>query len=171
MVARQGRAAVLFHPEQRRPVTAGDLAALAHLTQLRTLTIGSDQVTDAGGHGYNRPEDIEIIGNTLYVAVTEGVYEDGVQTFDGRVLAIDLWSLEVSNFIKPGINVPVEIGVPGDADFQTGFDNPDNLAETPDGKLVIVEDNVPSDIWVASKQRDRRDAASGERAGYSIGQV
>jgi hypothetical protein len=106
--------------------------------------------TDAGGHGYNRPEDIEIIGNTLYVAVTEGVYEDGVQTFDGRVLAIDLWTLEVSNFIKPGVNVPVEIGVPGDADFQTGFDNPDNLAETPDGKLVIVEDNVPSDIWIAA---------------------
>jgi len=73
-----------------------------------------------------------------------------VQTFDGRVLAIDLWTLEVSNFIKPGVNVPVEIGVPGDADFQTGFDNPDNLAETPDGKLVIVEDNVPSDIWIAA---------------------
>lgn len=115
--------------------------------------------TDAGGHGYNRPEDIEIIGNTLYVAVTEGVYENGVQTFDGRVLAINLWTLEVSNFIKPGMNVPVEVGVPGDPDFQTGFDNPDNLAQTPDGKLVIVEDNVPSDIWVASRNRDKNGAA------------
>ena len=49
----------------------------------------------------------------------------------------------------PGQNAPVEIGRPGDANFQTGFDNPDNLAESPDGRLVIVEDNVPSDVWFA----------------------
>lgn len=107
-----------------------------------------------GGTGYNRPEDIEIIGNTLYVAVTEGVYMDGTQTFDGRVLAINLNSLEVSNFIKPGVNVPVEIGRPGDEDFQSGLDNPDNLAQTPDGKLIIVEDNVPSDIWIAERDEN-----------------
>ncbi|MGR9073443.1 MAG: alkaline phosphatase PhoX, partial [Gammaproteobacteria bacterium] len=105
--------------------------------------------TDNGGHGYNRPEDLEIIGNTLYVAVTEGIYVGGSQTFDGRVLAINLDTLEVSNFVKPGENAPIEIGTPGDANFQTGFDNPDNLAESPDGRLVIVEDNVPSDIWFA----------------------
>lgn len=105
--------------------------------------------TAFGGHGYNRPEDLEIIGNTLYVAVTEGIYIDGSQTFDGRVLAINLHSLEVSNFIKPGINAPVEIGRPGDEDFQTGFDNPDNLGQTPDGKLMIIEDNKPSDLWIA----------------------
>jgi secreted PhoX family phosphatase len=110
--------------------------------------------TDFGGTGYNRPEDIEIIGNTLYVAVTEGVYVDGVQTFDGRVLAVNLNSLEVSNFIKPGVNAPIEIGRPGDEDFQSGIDNPDNLAKTPDGKLIIVEDNVPSDIWIAEGDLD-----------------
>ena len=110
--------------------------------------------TAFGGHGYNRPEDIEIIGNTLYVAVTEGVYVDGSETFDGRVLAIDLNSLKVSNFIKPGINAPVEIGRPGDEGFETGFDDPDNLAKTPDGKLIIVEDNVPSDIWICEKDED-----------------
>ena len=55
----------------------------------------------------------------------------------------------VSNFVKPGVNVPIEVGSPGDANFQTGFDNPDNLASSPDGRLVIVEDNVPSDIWFA----------------------
>ena len=55
--------------------------------------------TDFGGTGYNRPEDLEIIGNTLYVAVTEGLYVDGSQTFDGRVLAINLQSLEVVNYI------------------------------------------------------------------------
>lgn len=105
--------------------------------------------TDAGGTGYNRPEDLEVIGNTLYAAVTEGVYVDGSQSFDGRVLAINLDTLQVTNFVKPGVNVPVEIGRPGDADFQTGLDNPDNLAKAPDGRLVIVEDNVPSDIWFA----------------------
>lgn len=105
--------------------------------------------TAADGAGYNRPEDIEIIGNTLYIAVTEGVYVDGSQTFDGRVLAVNLNSLEVSNFIKPGVNAPVELGRPGDENFQSGLDNPDNLAKTPDGKLIIVEDNVPSDIWIA----------------------
>jgi hypothetical protein len=107
--------------------------------------------TDFGGTGYNRPEDLEIIGDTLYVAVTEGIYVDGSQIFDGRVLAIDLNALDVSNFVKPGFNAAVEIGRPGDEDFETGFDNPDNLAQTPDGKLIIVEDNVPSDIWIAER--------------------
>lgn len=104
--------------------------------------------TDAGGTGWNRPEDIERIGNTLYVAVTEGTYVNGTQQFDGWVLAVELNSLEVSVFVKPGLNVPVETG------GQTGFDNPDNLAVSPDGKLVIVEDNVPSDIWFASGDND-----------------
>lgn len=38
---------------------------------------------------------------------------------------------------------------------RTGFDGPDNLAQTPDGKLIIIEDNVPSDIWIADKDRDK----------------
>lgn len=105
--------------------------------------------TDFGGHGYNRPEDLEIIGNTLYAAITEGIYVNGSQTFDGRVIAINLDTMMVTEFVKPGVNVPVEIGRPDDATFQTGFDNPDNLAESPEGHLVIVEDNVPSDIWFA----------------------
>lgn len=110
--------------------------------------------TAAGGTGYNRPEDIEIIGNTLYVAVTEGNPNgnDDPGEYEGRVLAIDLQSLDVTDFVKPGVNVPVESG-------QTGFDNPDNLAQTPDGKLIIVEDNVPSDIWIADKDRDGDGAA------------
>jgi hypothetical protein len=111
--------------------------------------------TDAGGTGWNRPEDLEIIGDTMYVAVTEGRYEGGVEIYDGRVLAINLRTLKVTDFVKPGVNAPLEIGVPGDPDFQTGFDNPDNLAESPDGKLIIVEDNVPSDIWFVSGDRNR----------------
>ena len=89
------------------------------------------------------------------MAVTEGPTNGGTtgQAFDGRVLAINLWSLEVSDFVKPGVNVPVETS------SQTGFDNPDNLAQTPDGKLIIVEDNVPSDIWVVDVDRDGDGAA------------
>ncbi len=115
--------------------------------------------TTAGGASYNRPEDLQIIGNTLYAAITEGDFLAGKESYDGRVLAIDLSSMMVSNFIKPGINVPIEIGKPGDANFQTGFDNPDNLAATPDGKLMIIEDNVPSDIWVAGTDKNGDGAA------------
>jgi secreted PhoX family phosphatase len=106
--------------------------------------------TDFGGHGYNRPEDLEIIDGVLYAAITEGPRNGtSTQEYDGRVIAINLESMMVSNFVVPGKNAPVEIGRPGDANFQTGFDNPDNLAESPDGRLVIVEDNVPSDVWFA----------------------
>lgn len=116
--------------------------------------------TEAGGTSYQRPEDLELIGETLYVAITEGSQDDnGDQRYDGRVVAIDLETMRVSNFVKPGGNAPVEIGRPGDALFQTGFDNPDNLAETPDGKLVIIEDNSPSDIWIAGKDHSGDGAA------------
>jgi hypothetical protein len=118
--------------------------------------------SEFGGTSYQRPEDLEIIGETLYVAITEGTRDPvGDQNYDGRVLAIDLNSIRVSDFVKPGINAPVEIGTPGSPVFQTGFDNPDNLAESADGKLVIVEDNVPSDIWFAARDHDNDGAADG----------
>ena len=109
----------------------------------------------AGGASYQRPEDLEIIGDTLYVAVTEGPQdESGKELFEGRVLAINLGSMVVSNFVKPGANAPIEKGKPGEKGFQTGMDSVDNLAVTPDGKLMILEDNLPSDIWVADKDHD-----------------
>ncbi|MBQ0720575.1 MAG: DUF839 domain-containing protein [Gammaproteobacteria bacterium] len=111
--------------------------------------------TAAGGASYQRPEDLEVIDGTLYVAVTEGPRNDeGDEYFEGRVLAINLNSLQVSNFIKPGINAPIEMGKPGDDGFQTGMDSVDNLGTTPDGKLMIVEDNKPSDIWIADKDHN-----------------
>jgi secreted PhoX family phosphatase len=107
--------------------------------------------TAAGGQSYQRPEDLEIIGDTLYVAVTEGPRDEtGKELYEGRVISINLDNMKVSNFIKPDVNVAVEIGKPGDEGFQTGFDSVDNLAETPDGNLMVIEDNSPSDIWVAS---------------------
>lgn len=107
--------------------------------------------TDFGGTSYQRPEDMQIIGNTLYVAVTEGL------GYAGRVLAINLWDMQVSNYVKPGMNAPVE----NRAEKVTGFAQVDNLAATADGKLVMIEDNVPSDIWIATEANDRNGVAAG----------
>ena len=111
--------------------------------------------SEAGGASYQRPEDLEIIDNVLYVAVTEGPLDEaGDEIYEGRVLAINLDTLKVTNFVKPGVNAPVEKGKPGAEGFQTGMDSVDNLAATADGKLMIVEDNLPSDIWVADKDHN-----------------
>ena len=124
--------------------------------------------TEAGGQSYQRPEDVEIIGDMLYVAITEGPRdaktnpvtdelsfkdENGdryKEMYEGRVIAVNLVTMEVTNFVKPGVNVPVEIGKPGDEGHQTGFDSVDNLAEAPNGDLIMIEDNKPSDIWFAT---------------------
>jgi hypothetical protein len=114
--------------------------------------------TQAGGQSYQRPEDLEIINNVLYAAITEGPRDtattDGTlgfksELYEGRVISIDLSTMEVKNFIKPGVNVAVEIGKPGEVGHQSGFDSVDNLAKIGD-VLVMIEDNVPSDIWYAS---------------------
>lgn len=118
-------------------------------------SIARESGTLAGGASYQRPEDLEIIGDTLYIAVTEGPRdEEGDELFEGRVLSVNLDSMVVSNFIKPGVNAPIEMGKPGQEGFQTGMDSVDNLGTTPDGKLMIVEDNKPSDIWIADKDHN-----------------
>jgi uncharacterized protein len=65
-------------------------------------------------------------------------------------VAIDLKRQALSTFVHAGENVPVE----NRAASVTGFNNPDNLAKGPDGRLWMVEDNVPSDIWVAGLDKD-----------------
>ena len=96
---------------------------------------------DVGATAFGRPEDLERIGNTLYVAITS----------EARVLSIALdKNTLVRNFVKTGANVPEE----NEATQITGFKSPDNLANGPDGKLWIAEDNVPSDIWVAEPDND-----------------
>jgi len=110
--------------------------------------------TEFGGQSYQRPEDLEIIGDTLYAAITEGPRDEfGKEYYEGRVISINLETLEVANFVKADVNVAVEIGKPGEEGFQTGFDSVDNLAEAPDGRLIMIEDNKPSDIWFASTKR------------------
>jgi hypothetical protein len=116
--------------------------------------------TEFGGQSYQRPEDIEIIDGVLYVAITEGPRDEtGKELYEGRVISIDLESMKVRNFVKPDVNVPVEIGRPGDAGHQTGFDSVDNLAEAPNGDLIMIEDNVPSDIWFASTRTNEYGAS------------
>jgi hypothetical protein len=90
---------------------------------------------------FGRPEDVQIIGNVLYVAITS----------EDRVVAIDLRKDELTTFVGAGVNLPVEDEDAG----VTGFNGPDNLAKGPSGQLWMVEDNVPSDIWVAGRDRDR----------------
>jgi len=85
---------------------------------------------------YGRPEDVERIGPVLYVALTT----------EDRVIAIDLAKGNVATFVQAGLNAPVE----NQGQSVTGFNNPDNLAEGPDGRLWIVEDNDASDIWAAA---------------------
>lgn len=103
---------------------------------------------NVGATGYGRPEDLERIGNMLYVAITS----------ENRVLSISLGNTPVvRNFVKAGLNVPIENRTAG----VTGFRSPDNLANGPDGKLWIVEDNVPSDIWVALPDKDGDGASDG----------
>lgn len=58
--------------------------------------------------------------------------------------------MAVRNFVKADVNVAVEIGNPDDESFQTGFDSVDSLPESPDGHLLMIEDNRPSDICFAS---------------------
>ena len=112
--------------------------------------------TMAGGASYQRPEDLEIIDGKLYVAITEGPRDEyGKEYYEGRVISVDLESMEVKNFVKAGVNVAVEIGKPGEVGHQTGFDSVDNLAEAPNGDLIMIEDNSPSDIWFASTRTDK----------------
>lgn len=116
--------------------------------------------TKEGGASYQRPEDLEIINGILYAAVTEGPRDEyGKEYYEGRVLAIDLETMKVTNFVKAGVNVPVEMGKPAEDGHQTGFDSVDNLAKAPNGELVMVEDNKPSDIWFASTQTNEYGAS------------
>lgn len=101
-----------------------------------------------GATSYGRPEDLERIGKTLYVAITS----------EARVLSISLNNEPVvENFVKAGVNAPLE----NKAANVTGFKSPDNLANGPDGKLWIVEDNSPSDIWVAEADKNDDGLADG----------
>jgi hypothetical protein len=169
---RSGESGAIFKfvPDRRGDLSSGQLYALRVRDGQRTgpaewvpldldqMTFDSDAAAQAvGATGWDRPEDIEIATSTgnnkggqqvLYVAVTES---SDLPQDNGLVLRIELDGDQayVSNYVEPGVNVPVEVGNPFRTDAGTGFDDPDNLALAPNGDLYITEDDSPSDIWVA----------------------
>jgi uncharacterized protein len=152
-----------FVPDRKGDLSSGQLFALrvagadktgeAEWLLLPTEAGQANSVaaaTAAGATGYNRPEDVEIGGNILYVAVTG----------ENTVLAIELreptggtshGTALVSNFVKAGVNAP-------SAPATDAFTFPDNLALDPAGNLYITEDpggtapskTIGDDIWVAT---------------------
>jgi hypothetical protein len=105
-----------------------------------------------GASQFCRPEDLERIGQTLYVALTcEDVNNAANTSGPGAVLAVNLGENPAVNYaMAAGKNAPFENRDAG----ITGFKGPDNLANGPDGKLWIVEDNAFSDIWVYDPQSE-----------------
>ncbi|MSO38726.1 MAG: DUF839 domain-containing protein [Acidimicrobiia bacterium] len=147
-----------FKPDKKGDLSAGQLSALkitkegdSHgtgnftwvpLDRELVKTDGRAAALTAGATGYARPEDLVVIGDTLYAAITDA--DEGEKA--GRVLAIDLKGRKVSEYVAVDTNAK-----PEDRDSRvTGFASPDNLAKGPDGRLWIIEDNSPSDIWVAT---------------------
>lgn len=120
----------------------------------------------AGATPYCRPEDLERIGNMLYAALTcEDVANPANTSGHGAVLSVSLGDVPtVSYFVAHGVNVGKEDRPAG----VTGLRNPDNLASGPDGRLWIIEDNVPSDIWVAEPDRDGDGYSDGVRLFASL---
>lgn len=154
-----------FVPDNYGDLSSGKLFALKVADGKQTgaaewVELALDPVTfDAeaaakavGATGFCRPEDAERIAQTLYVALTcEDVTNPSNSGGAGAVLSITLnGAPQVDYFVAHGVNVGFENKAAG----ITGFKSPDNLANGPDGRLWIVEDNVPSDIWVAEPDHD-----------------
>ena len=120
-----------------------------------TATGGRTAADEVGGTPYGRPEDICIgtlaNGNeVVYCALTN----------ENRVVPIELtgsttaFVREFVNFDTineyTGIDVNTTQNDPYTApDTSTSFGKPDNLAIGPSGKVYIVEDDAPGDIWKA----------------------
>lgn len=164
-----------FVPDTRGDLSSGQLYALKAMSASKTgaaewvaLDMGQVQVSAreaaaaVGATSYCRPEDIERIASTLYVALTcEDVSNPASTSGPGAVLAVQLGNEpSVSYVVAAGRNAPVENRAGG----VTGFRGVDNLADGPDGKLWMVEDNAYSDIWVFDP--DSKDAS---RDGYRDG--
>jgi hypothetical protein len=101
---------------------------------------------NVGATQFCRPEDMERITGTLYVALTCEDVDNAANTSGrGAVLAVALEETpSVKYVVAAGKNAPIENQATG----ATGFAKVDNLATSADGKLWMVEDNDFSDIWV-----------------------
>lgn len=152
-----------FVPENYGDLSSGQLYALKVMNGAKTgaaewvaLDMTQAQIkahaaaTAVGATEYCRPEDLERIDGTLYVALTcEDVDNAANTSGQGAVMAIELGEKPVVSYVvAAGKNAPLEVKPSATTAGVTGFKGPDNLAKGPDGKLWIVEDNDWSDIWV-----------------------
>ena len=117
-------------PEQNQVVTDPTYTARAAAHEARATQ-------------FCRPEDIEIIGDNLYVATTT----------THTVLQIPITTPTPVITEYAGINTNMN---PEDVQQSYGLKNPDNLASDRFGNLYIVEDNNgKSDIWVATPDNNQ----------------
>ncbi|WP_333689189.1 alkaline phosphatase PhoX [Methylococcus capsulatus] len=147
-----------FVPKKRGNLSKGKLYALrvktggqtgaakwVPLDMKRARIDAHEAARAANATPYCNPEDIELIGQKLYVAVKCEPRIDGVDG-PGVILSVTLGNQpKVAYFVEVGKNVPAQNAAAG----ISGFFRPETLAEGPDGKLWITEDTQPSDIWVA----------------------
>ena len=178
-----------FVPENYGDLSSGQLYALRVKNGAKTgaaewvaLDMAQAQIkahaaaTAVGATEYCRPEDIERMGDTLYVALTCEDVDNPANTSGtnaagysvGAVLAVGLGRNTSAEYVvAAGKNTPFEVqpgaGKPG----VTGFAKVDNLANGPDGKLWMVEDNDFSDIWVYDP-RSRDANQDGYRDGVAL---
>jgi hypothetical protein len=171
-----------FVPENYGDLSSGQLYALRVMNGAKTgaaewvaLDMAQAQIsarvaaTAVGATQFCRPEDIERIDSTLYVALTCEDVDNPANTSGknaagynvGAVLAVELGEQPAAKWVvASGKNTPFEYH----ATATTGFAKVDNLANGPDGKLWMVEDNDYSDIWVYDP---RSEDANGD--GYKDG--
>lgn len=168
-----------FVPENYGDLSSGQLYALRVMNGAKTgaaewvaLDMAQAQISArvsaaaVGATKFCRPEDLERIASTLYVALTcEDVDNAANTSGKGAVLAINLGEQPSASYVvSAGKNAPVEVKPTATTAGVTGFKGPDNLAVSADGKLWIVEDNDWSDIWVYDP---RSEDANGD--GYKDG--
>jgi uncharacterized protein len=185
---RQG-AIYRFVPDRYGDLSSGQLYALRVKHGARTgsaewiaLDMKQAQISArvaaaaVGATGFCRPEDVERIARTLYVALTCEDVDDPANTSGrnaaghavGAVLAVDLAEPPSARYVVvPGKNAPFEV-MPGLIQPGiTGFARVDNLANGPGGTLWMLEDNAFSDIWVYDP--DSEDAnGDGYRDGVAL---
>lgn len=175
-----------FVPETYGDLSRGQLYALKVMNgaktgaaEWRALDMAQVQISArvaaaaVGATEFCRPEDMERIDSTLYVALTCEDVDNPANTSGknaagyavGTVLAVNLGEQPSTKFVvAPGKNVPFEVQPTATTAGVTGFAKVDNLANGPDGKLWMVEDNDFSDIWVYDP---RSEDANGD--GYKDG--
>jgi glycerophosphoryl diester phosphodiesterase len=122
------------------PITDTNGNALTATNPFNFATFGGrGAADDVGGTPYGRPEDIEIVGNKLYVAITS----------ENTVLAIDLTNPTTTNVVQFANRSTLDRAT-GQA-VGSAFANVDNLTSDAAGNLYFIEDGEPNggDIWKA----------------------